>query len=50
MTVIERRFEPDAERQAIYDRVYDAYVALHPAIAPVLGHRVGAAPRAVAAA
>ena len=40
MTSIDRRFEPDPERQAIYDRVYDAYVALHPAIAPVLA-RIG---------
>lgn len=36
MTAIDRRFAPDPERQPIYDRVYEAYVALHPAIAPVL--------------
>jgi xylulokinase len=36
MTAIDRRFEPDPEREAAYDRVFDAYVALHPAIAPVL--------------
>ncbi len=36
MTAIDRRFEPDPERQRIYDRVYEAYVGLHPAIAPVL--------------
>ena len=36
MTAIERRFEPAPERRAAYDAVYDAYVGLHPAIAPVL--------------
>nr|MBA2333088.1 hypothetical protein [Actinomycetota bacterium] len=36
MTAIDRRFEPDAERHRVYDRVYEAYVALHPAISPVL--------------
>jgi hypothetical protein len=36
MTSIERRFEPDATRQAVYDEVFEAYVGLHPAIAPVL--------------
>jgi sugar (pentulose or hexulose) kinase len=33
MTVIDRRFEPDPARAAIYDLVYDAYVELWPAIA-----------------
>jgi sugar (pentulose or hexulose) kinase len=36
MTAIDRRFEPDPERHRIYDRVFEAYVRLHPAIAPVL--------------
>lgn len=36
MTSIERRFRPDPEREARYDDVFDAYVELHPAIAPVL--------------
>jgi xylulokinase len=50
MTSIDRRFEPDPERQAIYDRVYEAYVALHPAIAPVFARRGERAANAVAAA
>lgn len=50
MTSINRRFDPDPERQAIYDRVYEAYVALHPAIAPVLARTRGRRARAVAAA
>ncbi len=37
MTAMDRRFEPDPERSAIYDRVFETYVALYPAIAPVLG-------------
>jgi len=36
MTAIDRRVEPDAERQRTYDRVYEAYVELHPAISPVM--------------
>lgn len=36
MTSIDRRFQPDPERAASYDRVFDAYVGLYPAIAPVL--------------
>jgi xylulokinase len=36
MTAIDHRLEPDPERHAIYDRVYQAYVDLYPAIAPVL--------------
>lgn len=36
MTAIARRFSPDPDRQHAYDRVYEAYVALHPAIAPIL--------------
>jgi sugar (pentulose or hexulose) kinase len=36
MTAIDRRFEPDPERHRTYDRVFQAYVALHPAISPVL--------------
>jgi xylulokinase len=56
MTAIDRRFEPDPERQRAYDRVFEAYVALHPAIAPVLqrlderGTATAAANRAGAAA
>jgi xylulokinase len=41
MTAIDRRFEPDPERQRIYDAVYEAYVGLHPAIASVLRERTG---------
>jgi xylulokinase len=36
MTGIDRRFEPEPGRRAIYDDVFEAYVGLHPAIAPVL--------------
>jgi xylulokinase len=36
MTAIDRRFEPDAARAEIYDRVYDAYVGLYPAIRSAL--------------
>ena len=36
MTAIDHRLEPDPERHAIYDRVYQAYVGLYPAIASVL--------------
>ena len=35
MTVIERHFEPDPERAAVYDEVFDSYVALYPALRPV---------------
>jgi xylulokinase len=50
MTSIDRRYEPDPERQQIYDRVYEAYVALHPAIAAVLARHGERAGHAVAAA
>ncbi len=44
MTSIDRRFEPDAGRAATYDRVFETYVGLHPAVAPVLRRsRTGAA-------
>ncbi len=36
MTAIDRRLEPDPDRHATYDRVYEAYVGVWPAIAPVL--------------
>ncbi|MEO5704820.1 MAG: FGGY-family carbohydrate kinase [Candidatus Limnocylindrales bacterium] len=36
MTAIDRRFEPDPEQRATYDRLFDAYVALHPAVSPVV--------------
>jgi xylulokinase len=32
MTAIDRRFEPDPERARIYDRAFDAYVELYPAL------------------
>jgi xylulokinase len=43
MTSIDRRFEPDPERAAIYDRTYEAYVGLYPAIAPMLRRAEAAA-------
>jgi xylulokinase len=42
MTSIDRRFEPEPTRQRTYDHVYEAYVALHPAVAPVLRGLEGA--------
>ena len=36
MTAIDHRLEPDPERHVAYDRSYQAYVGLYPAIAPVL--------------
>ena len=36
MTSIDRRFEPDPERASTYDRVFETYVGLYPAVAPVL--------------
>jgi xylulokinase len=36
MTAIDHRLEPDGDRHAVYGRVYEAYVGLYPAIAPVL--------------
>ena len=33
MTAIDRRFEPDPERARLYDRAFEAYVGLYPAIA-----------------
>jgi xylulokinase len=52
MTSIERTFEPDPGRHETYDRVFEAYVALHPAIAPILRRAAGqaSAPRTVVAA
>lgn len=42
MTAIDRRFEPDPARMQTYDRVYEAYVALHPAVSPVIRSLVAA--------
>ena len=36
MTSIDRRFEPDPERGSIYDRAFEAYLGLWPAIAPIV--------------
>jgi sugar (pentulose or hexulose) kinase len=46
MTSIDRRFEPDAERAAVYDDVFEAYLGLYPAIQPVLDRAAGAGPLA----
>jgi sugar (pentulose or hexulose) kinase len=32
MTTIDRAFEPDPERAQVYDRVFEAYVGLYPAL------------------
>lgn len=39
MAAIDRRFEPDPARREVYDRAYEAYVALYPAIQPILDRR-----------
>jgi xylulokinase len=36
MTAIDRHFEPDPARAAVYDRAFDAYLSLHPAVSPVI--------------
>jgi xylulokinase len=36
MTATGRAFEPDPARREVYDRAFEAYLALHPAISPVL--------------
>jgi xylulokinase len=36
MTSIDRVFEPDPARRATYDRTFEAYLALHPAVSPVI--------------
>jgi xylulokinase len=36
MTSIYRRFEPDPERAAVYDRAFGAYLELWPALAPIV--------------
>jgi hypothetical protein len=36
MTSIDRVFEPRPAAQRVYDGVFDAYVGLYPALAPVL--------------
>lgn len=43
MTSIERRLMPNPALRETYDRLYEAYVALHPAIAPVLARLRGPA-------
>jgi xylulokinase len=52
MTAIERRFAPNPANRSAYDGLYDSYVALHPAISPVvrgLERGAGAARPGVAA-
>jgi len=36
MTAIDRRFEPDPSHTSAYDRAFEAYLGLYPAIKPVL--------------
>jgi hypothetical protein len=36
MVRIAARMEPDASCRPTYDRLYDAYLALHPAVAPIV--------------
>jgi xylulokinase len=46
MTAIDRRFEPDPDRRGIYDELYAAYTALHPAVSPILRELAAARPTA----
>jgi hypothetical protein len=39
MTSVAHRLEPQPELRGMYDAAYDAYIRLHPAIAPVLAGR-----------
>jgi sugar (pentulose or hexulose) kinase len=41
MTGVAREIEPRPEVAATYDRLFEAYVALYPATAPVLGQLTG---------
>jgi xylulokinase len=41
MTAIERRLDPNPALRETYDRVYAAYTALYPAVAPVLARAAG---------
>ncbi|MEO5885966.1 MAG: FGGY-family carbohydrate kinase [Candidatus Limnocylindrales bacterium] len=43
MTTIDHELEPRPEFAATYDRIYAAYTALYPAVAPVLGPMTAAA-------
>lgn len=43
MVRIDHRLEPDAAHRAVYDAAFDAYVALWPAIAPIV-HRMRRVP------
>ena len=36
MTRVARRLEPNPDNRALYDAAFDAYVRLHPAIAPIV--------------
>lgn len=36
MSAIDRSFEPNAGNRVVYDRAFDAYLALHPAVSPVI--------------
>ena len=36
MTRVARRLEPNPDNRALYDTAFDAYVRLHPAIAPIV--------------
>jgi xylulokinase len=49
MTAIDRRLEPKPALRDTYDHLYDAYTALHPAVAPILAGAATAA-QAVGAA
>jgi xylulokinase len=36
MTAVDQEIEPDAATAEVYDRLYGAYTALHPAVAPIM--------------
>ena len=48
MTRIDHRIQPRAELAPTYDRLFEAYVALYPATAPILRPLAGPVPPAEA--
>ena len=46
MTRVDRRIEPRPELRGLYDAAYDAYVRLHPAIAPIVRDLASRQPQA----
>ena len=47
MAAIDHRLEPDPSRHETYERLFEAYVALHPAISPIIGRLAPMPSRAI---